>query len=113
MLHKLLESKETTRSIYPVLDENGYLQGVVHLDKTLAAMLNPQFFNTLLIFDLMVPPRVTLSADDDMAWAMTNIERYGMNHLPVRDQDGKFAGFISKSSIFARYRQSVREADSF
>ena len=112
-LAELLESKETTRSIYPVLDENGYLQGVVHLDKTLAAMLNPQFFNTLLIFDLMVPPRVTLSSDDDLAWAMTNIERYGMNYLPVRDQDGKFAGFISKSSIFARYRQSVREADSF
>ena len=112
-LAELLESKETTRSIYPVLDENGYLQGVVHLDKTLAAMLNPQFFNTLLIFDLMVPPRVTLSADDDLAWAMTNIERYGVNYLPVRDQDGKFAGFISKSSIFARYRQSVREADSF
>jgi CIC family chloride channel protein len=112
-LAELLESKSTTRPIYPVLDENGYLQGVVHLDKTLAAMLNPQFFNTLLIFDLMVPPRVVLSTDDDLSWAMTNIERYGVNYLPVRDQDGKFAGFISKSSIFSRYRQSVRDADSF
>ena len=112
-LAELLESKSTTRDIYPVLDENGYLQGVVHLDKTLTAMLNPQFFNTLLIFDLMVPPRVTLSVDDDLAWAMTNIERYGVSHLPVRDQNGKFAGFISKSGIFSRYRQSVRETDSF
>ena len=112
-LAELLESKSTTRPIYPVLDENGYLQGVVHLDKTLTAMLNPQFFNTLLIFDLMVPPRVVLSTDDDLSWAMTNIERYGVNYLPVRDQDGKFAGFISKSSIFSRYRQSVRDADSF
>ncbi|MBR7104338.1 MAG: chloride channel protein [Lentisphaeria bacterium] len=112
-LAELLESKHTTRNIYPVLDDHGYLQGVVHLDKTLAAMLNPQLFNTLLIFDLMVPPRVTLSSDDDLAWAMTNIERYGVNYLPVRDQDGKFMGFISKSSIFSRYRQSVREADTF
>lgn len=112
-LAELLESKSTTRDIYPVLDEHGYLQGVVHLDKTLTAMLNPQFFNTLLIFDLMVPPRVTLSVDDDLAWAMTNIERYGVSHLPVRDQNGKFAGFISKSGIFSRYRQSVRETDSF
>ena len=112
-LAELLESKSTTRDIYPVLDEHGYLQGVVHLDKTLTAMLNPQFFNTLLIFDLMVPPRVTLSTDDDLAWAMTNIERYGVSHLPVRDQNGKFAGFISKSSIFSRYRQSVRDTDTF
>ena len=112
-LAELLESKSTTRDIYPVLDEHGYLQGVVHLDKTLTAMLNPQFFNTLLIFDLMVPPRITLSTDDDLAWAMTNIERYGVSHLPVRDQNGKFAGFISKSSIFSRYRQSVRDSDSF
>lgn len=112
-LAELLENKSSTRDIYPVLDEHGFLQGVVHLDKTLTAMLNPQLFNTLLIFDLMVPPRVTLSSDDDLAWAMTNIERYGVSYLPVRDQDGKFAGFISKSSIFSRYRQSVRESDSF
>ncbi len=113
VLAGLLESRETTREIYPVLDENGVLQGVVHLDKTLAAMLNPQFFNTLLIFDLMVQPRGMVSTDDDLAWAMTNIERYSVNHLPVRDPEGRFAGFVSKSSIFTRYRQSVRDADSF
>ena len=109
----LLENKSTTRDIYPVVDEQGYLQGVVLLETTLNAMLNPSLFGTLLIFDLMIPPKGMVSADDNLAWAMTNIEQYNIGHIPVRDNEGKFAGFISKSAIFARYRQSVREADSF
>ncbi len=112
-LGSLLESRETARGIYPVLDERGFLQGVVVPERNLAAMLDPQLFGTLLIFDLMSPPRGMVSSDDDLDWAMTNIERYGLTFLPVRDPNGKFAGFISKSTIFSRYRQSVRDADSF
>ena len=112
-LSTLLGSRETAREIYPVVDEKGFLQGVVFPERTLAAMLDPQLFGTLLIFDLMSPPRGMVSADDDLDWAMTNIERYDLSFLPVRDQNGKFAGFISRSAIFSRYRQSVRDADSF
>ena len=112
-LGSLLASKETARAIYPVLDERGFLLGVVFPEQNLAAMLDPQLFGTLLIFDLMSSPKGMVSSDDDLDWAMTNIERYGLTYLPVRDQNGKFAGFISKSTIFSRYRQSVRDADSF
>ena len=109
----ILEKKGGAREIFPVLDDNGVLQGVVQLEKILAAMLNPDLSSSLLVFDLMETPRGMVSVDDDLAWAITNLERYDLKYLPALDKDGKFAGFVSRNQIFLRCRQLIRDADTF
>ena len=66
-----------------------------------------------MVYDLMEPPRGALSPDDDLAWAMENMERYACDRLVVVSQDGQFLGFVSHDRIFARYRKLVRETSDF
>ena len=105
--------ERTPEEIFPVLDDNGKLIGVVHLEKILAVMLNPKVYSLLVVFDLMEPPLGIVSPDDDLAWALANFEKHNLAYLPVCDASGTFHGFIAKASIFNRYRRMVRESDSF
>jgi CIC family chloride channel protein len=103
----------TPEEIFPVLDDDGKLLGVVHLEKVLSVMLNPQTYGLLLVMDLMESPVGTVTPDDDLAYAMANFEKFNLNYLPVCDSSGIFHGFIAKAPIFAKYRKMVNEANAF
>lgn len=112
-LGRLIDIVESTpEEIFPVLDDDGKLLGVVHLDKVLGVMINPQICG-LLVIDLMEPPSGVVSPDDDLAEAMANFEKFNLKYLPVCDGNGKFHGFLAKAAIFAKYRELVREAGAF
>jgi len=113
-LERLINLVESTpEEIFPVLDGEGKLLGVVHLEKILSVMLNPKVYGLLLVIDLMEQPVGVVSPDDDLSKAMANFEKYNLKYLPVCDEKGIFHGFIAKAPIFARYRQMVRETDLF
>ena len=103
----------TSEEIFPVLDDSGHLLGIVQLEKILNVMLDPKVYSLLVVLDLMELPRGIVSPDDDLAEAMRNFEKFNLKYLPVCDQHGLFHGFVSKASIFAKYRKMVREADAF
>jgi len=105
--------EETRCDAYPVLDERGRLLGLMRLEKVLQAMLHPEIYGHLLAFDLMETPRPVLSPDDDLACAMAEFDRSGLKVLPVCGEDEVFLGFLDKAPIFAKYRNMVRESDSF
>jgi CIC family chloride channel protein len=109
----LVEKLSLQDDVFPVLDGHGKLQGVVHLEKVLAAMLNPRIHDLLLIFDLMDPPLGILSPEDDLVTAMNAFEKYNLKYLPVCAKTGKFRGFIERTPIFARYRSMISETESF
>ncbi|MBQ4314480.1 MAG: CBS domain-containing protein, partial [Lentisphaeria bacterium] len=69
--------------------------------------------STLVAYDLMETPRGVLSTDDDLAWAVENMERHDMKDLPVVNRHGRFVGFVSYNTIFRKYRNLVRETESF
>ncbi len=96
--------------IFPVLDDHGGLLGVVHLDKILSVMIDPDLRGSLLVFDLMESPRGLVTTDDHLGKAMANLERFDLKYLPVNGPDGVFRGFVSKAAIFAQYRRNVSEA---
>ena len=113
-LESVIAQVERTRDeFFPVLDENGKLLGVVYLTRILAAMLNREIYNHLLVFDLMEMPGCILAPEDDLSVAMEGFERCNVGLLPVCDKDGIFLGFVSKVPIFNQYRRLVKEADSF
>ena len=105
--------EERHREVFPVLDGEHRLVGVLHLDRVMAALVNPELEETLLVFDLMEAPRVILSPEDDLARAMEEFDRCHVEYLPVNDADGRFVGFVSRKACFGKYRRVVRDADSF
>lgn len=105
--------QNSRQEVFPVLDEKGFLVGVVRIEAILSAMLDIELSRSLLVFDLMEPPRGQITEDDDLAWAMTNLERYNLKFLPVVSNSGKFLGFISRTKIFSGYRRQVRDDNDF
>ncbi|MBO5643968.1 MAG: chloride channel protein [Lentisphaeria bacterium] len=100
-------------TIYPVLDSDGKFCGVVRLEKILTAMLDETLSSTLVVYDLMETPRGVLSSDDDLAWAVENMERHDTRDLPVVNRNGRFIGFVSYNTVFHKYRTLVKESESF
>ena len=111
-LREVIESSPKAE-FFPVLDDGGSLIGIVRLEQITPVLFDPQFAETMLVFDLMESPRTVLDEDDDLARAMTLLENSSLDHLPVKSRHGKFMGFVSASDIFKLYRGLVRESDSF
>ncbi len=98
---------------FPVLNDAGELEGIVHLEQITPILFDPQFAGSMLVFDLMEAPKRILNEDDDLSKAMNMLEKNHLAHLPVKNKDGKFMGFVSGTDIFKLYRGLIREADSY
>ncbi len=114
-LARLIQEVEASpgNAVYPVLDGDGRLLGVVYLERVLKAMLNKDDYDFLLIYDFMENPPEILNPDDDLARAMAAFDLYQIEVLPVCATDGKFLGFLEKAPIFSKYRRMVSETENF
>ena len=88
---------------FPVVDDEGYLQGVVLLDNVRDIMFNSGMYDSTYVRDLMIIPSAQISIGDTMEIVMKKFEETVAWNLPVTE-DGKYIGFISKSKIFTAYR---------
>jgi len=92
------------RNIFPVVDEEGKLLGIVLLDDIRHIMFNPEMYEETCVRNLMTMPPAILEADSPMDKVMKRFEETGAWNLPVI-MDGKYYGFVSKSKIFNVYRR--------
>ena len=96
-----------------LLDEKRQLTGVVYLEKLLPVMFDAKLAGTLVVFDLMENPRGDLNMDSDLSEAMKYMERFKLEHLPVKGKSGEFIGFVSRAAVFKLYRSVIRDADRY
>ncbi|MEO6523503.1 MAG: chloride channel protein [Mucilaginibacter sp.] len=112
-LFKLLAT--TTANIFPVLDADGKIEGVVLLDDVRKYMFSATG-SQLKIVDVMIIPPAIIQYNKSISYVMNLFDTYGIWHLPVV-KDGVFIGFVSKSTLFVRYREAMvkqhKEADIF
>ena len=111
LIHEVENTPE--HSVYPVLDGEGHLLGVVYLERMLKAMLNKEEYDFLLVYDFMEHPPEILGPDDDLAKAMAAFDLHDALALPVCNPDGMLLGFLEKESIFSKYRRLVNETENF
>lgn len=100
LVDKIAHSK---RNIFPVVDDYGKLSGIVLLDNIREIMFHHERYDTTLVKDLMTLPPVTLKSDEEMLHVMKLFDNHNSWNLPVTE-NGKYIGFVSKSTIFTRYR---------
>lgn len=98
--------KISKRNIFPVVDENEALRGIITLDDFRDIMFDNEKQETVLIRQLMHSPPEILLATDNMQSAMEKFERSGAWNLPVVE-NGRYQGFVSKSRIFNTYRKRL------
>ena len=95
---------ESHRNIFPVIDHQGHLKGILLLDEVRNIMFQPRLYKRFTVGRLMTSPLAVLRFDLPMEKVMEIFEDTGAWNLPVVDQDRRYLGFVSKSKIFNSYR---------
>jgi len=99
--------RKSKRNIFPVVDEENRLVGVVTLDDIREIMFDNEARNTVLVNSVMNKPPASVSSHENMQSVMHKFEVSGAWNLPVIDE-GKYVGFVSKSRIFNSYRTKLK-----
>ncbi len=99
----------TTRNLFPVVDNSGKLLGIVTLDDIRADLLNHEFYSINSVADYMQPVDHIISLSDPIGLVLEKFDASGAWNLPVQNTGGRYIGFVSKSKIFAEYRDTLNK----
>lgn len=100
--------RSSKRNIFPVVNDEGSLVGIVTLDDIRQIMFDTESYDTRLVEELMHSPPASVSSQENMQSVMHKFESTGAWNLPVID-NGIYVGFLSKSRIFNTYRNKLRK----
>lgn len=95
------------RNLYPVVDSENHLKGVVLLDDIRNIMFRTDLYRKMTVSRFMTATPATIDIHDRMDKVMDLFDRTNAWNLPVVD-DGKYIGFVSKSKIFNSYRSVLK-----
>lgn len=105
MLHECVSV--STRNIFPVIDENNALIGIVLLDDIRKFMFDTSLYDTIIVENFMHnPPEYIFFETDNMKTVMQKFQDTGAWNLPVI-KNGKYLGFVSKSKLLTAYRRKL------
>ncbi len=96
------------RNLFPVVDQDGYFLGVVLLDDVRSRMFKQEEYDKLYVRDFMHMPQTTVDISDPMETVMERFDYYNIWNIPVL-KSGRYMGFVSKSSVFNRYRELLQK----
>ncbi|MBN1769320.1 MAG: chloride channel protein [Prolixibacteraceae bacterium] len=91
------------RNIFPVLDNEQKLVGVVLMENVRPIIFNRGLYDTTYVSDLMISPPAIVDMNENMDSVMKKFQKTKAWNLPVTE-NGQYRGFLSKSKIFNEYR---------
>ncbi len=100
----------TWQDVFPVLDGEGKLKGVVTSDTLRIMATDQEGLPFTIAADVMQPP-VTVGAGDDLRAASQALLAGAARELPVVDGNGKIVGFLDESDVAKAYLEGTRSAE--
>jgi CIC family chloride channel protein len=98
---------KSARNIFPVIDENDALVGIVLLDDIREFMFDTSLYDKIRVESFMHnAPELIFYERDSMQEVMQKFQDSSAWNLPVI-KDGKYFGFISKSKLLTAYRRKL------
>ena len=97
----------SSRNLFPVLDDNGKLLGIVLLDEIRNIMFRTDLYRRIKVETFMSSPPAEIDINSSMEHVMKVFDDTGAWNLPVVDGE-RYVGFVSKSKIFNSYRRVLR-----
>lgn len=99
---------QSHRNLFPVIDKDNKLIGVVILDEIRNIMFRPDLYRKIYVSKFMSIPPAKIRNDSSMESVMKIFDQTQAWNLPVVDAEGHYVGFVSKSKIFNSYRRVLR-----
>ena len=98
---------ESTRNIFPVVDNDGTFYGIVTMDDIRHIMFNPDKYDNTYVRNLMFYPEAIVSIDDSMEDVAGKFSKSGKYVLPVL-KGNIYKGFVSRANVFSEYRKILK-----
>ncbi|MDR0799166.1 MAG: chloride channel protein [Dysgonamonadaceae bacterium] len=100
---------QSPRNVFPVIDAQNVLRGVVLLDNIRNIMFRPELYQRFHVKKFMISPPAKINIHLPMEKIMQIFDDTKAWNLPVIDDEGRYLGFVSKSKIFNAYREVLVE----
>ncbi|MDG1262814.1 MAG: chloride channel protein [Flavobacteriales bacterium] len=100
------------RNLFPVLDHQKRLIGVVSLDDIRPIMFDTELYDEMTVESMMSVPPEMIYLSDRMEEVVKKFDESGAWNLPVIDGKGQYIGFVSKSRLFTVYRQVLMDVSN-
>jgi CIC family chloride channel protein len=95
----------SSRSMFPVVDGDNVLLGLVLVDNIRNIMFRPELYERFRVSKFMVSAPAKLRPNMSMEKIMRIFDDTKAWNLPVVDAEGHYMGFVSRSNIFTSYRE--------
>ncbi|HEY5405446.1 MAG TPA: chloride channel protein [Ginsengibacter sp.] len=103
----------TTKNIFPVVTHEGELTGIIFSDQLLELLVSnkPEDQNRL-IEEIAQPPDKIININTSMFEVMQIMDSLDFRILPVIDANNIYLGFVTKNSIFNKYRHILKRHEN-
>jgi CIC family chloride channel protein len=98
---------QSPRSLFPVVENDGRLLGIVQVDNIRNIMFRPELYERFRVSRFMLSPPAKILNTMSMEQIMRLFDDTKAWNLPVIDENGAYLGFVSKSKIFNAYREAL------
>ncbi|HHT34247.1 MAG TPA: chloride channel protein [Bacteroidales bacterium] len=98
-----------TRNIFPVVNDEGRLMGMVLINNIRNIMFRPELYDRFTVEKFMVGAPAKVEITSTMEEVMAKFENSKAWNLPVVDGKGLYMGILSQSSVFNSYREVLVE----
>ena len=95
------------RNLFPVVDENGIMKGMVKMDDVRSMIFHHDLYDTVKIREIMYMPTYHIDPNDSMEIVVNKFETANIYNLAVIE-NGKYIGFISRARVFSKYRKQIK-----
>ncbi len=99
---------KSNRNVFPVVDEDGILNGIILMDNIREIMFEREMYDTTKVSNLMILPPAYIGYKDTMKEVIEKFETTRAWNLPVID-NARYIGMVSKSKLFSAYRNLLLE----
>jgi CIC family chloride channel protein len=103
---------KSNRNLFPVVDEENILVGIILLDDIRNIMFDQALYNSTSVETFMqIPPGFIDYEKDTMRTVMQKFQDLNVWNLPVIKK-GRYLGFVSKSKMLTAYRRELINSTS-
>ena len=99
----------SSRNQFPVLGKDDELVGIVHMDNIRQVIFDPMRDENVRVKELMTRPQAVIEKGENLHTVLQKFDQTKLWNLPVTD-NGRYVGFLSKSSILSNYRNELLES---
>ncbi len=108
-LRKLISIISNSRqNIFPVVDNNNRLLGIVNLDDVREILLNSEIYDVILVYEIMNKDFIAVDLEENFDTVIKIFEENRVYSLPVVQND-EYVGIINKAEAFNKYASVLLE----